>query len=464
VINDTQLSTARCRLGPIELEEKVQAEHAETPANAQRSTLNTQPLPPHIALLTGGGDKPYALGMAAALTSGGTHVDFVGSDDLKVADIVNNSRVNFLNLRGDQRQNAGAMEKVLRVLKYYVSLVVYAASSKPKLFHILWNNKLELVDRTLLMWFYKLLGKKLVLTVHNVNAGERDSVDSWLNRISLRVQYGLSDHIFVHTAKMKSQLISEFGVEGAKVTVIPFGINNSIPTTDISPGEAKRRLGIEAVDKTLLFFGNIAPYKGLEYLIAAFINMVKTDSTYRLIIAGRLKGSRDYWHRLHATIIASGVSERIIQRIEYIPDEETEVYFKAADVLVLPYQYVFQSGVLFLGYNFGLPVIAADVGSLKEEIVEGETGFVFRPQDSSDLAQAIRRYFASELFSALEARRASIRQYANERYSWSNVSGITTATYSNVLKASAGNRHLPPDSYRKPFNENEAAVCDVGKH
>ena len=81
--------------------------------------------------------------------------------------------------------------------------------------------------------------------------------------------------------------------------------------------------------------------------------------------------------------------DRVIEKIEYVPDEATELYFKAADVLVLPYVRVFQSGVLFLGYSFGLPVIAADVGSLKEEIVEGKTGFVFKPQDSSDLARTI---------------------------------------------------------------------------
>ena len=73
-------------------------------------------------------------------------------------------------------------------------------------------------------------------------------------------------------------------------------------------------------------------------------------------------------------------------RAEYIPDDETELYFKAADVLVLPYRHIYQSGVLFLGYSFGLPVLAADVGALKEEIVEGKTGFVFKPEDSVDLA------------------------------------------------------------------------------
>ena len=85
----------------------------------------------------------------------------------------------------------------------------------------------------------------------------------------------------------------------------------------------------------------------------------------------------------------SGVGERIIRKIEYVPDEDTEIYFKAADVLILPYTHVFQSGVLFLAYSFGLPAIAADVGSLREEIIEGETGLVFKPRDSVDLARKI---------------------------------------------------------------------------
>src|SRR4029453_3722615 len=56
----------------------------------------------HVALLTGGGDKPYALGMAAALTSAGIVVDFIGSADLCVPEVTGNRRINFLDLRGDQ--------------------------------------------------------------------------------------------------------------------------------------------------------------------------------------------------------------------------------------------------------------------------------------------------------------------------------------------------------------------------
>jgi D-inositol-3-phosphate glycosyltransferase len=391
------------------------------------------PQPLRVTLLTGGGDKPYALGMATALTSEGISIDFIGSDDLSVPELLTNRRVNFLNLRGNQNPTTSPIQKMARVLAYYWRLVRYSAGAKPKIFHILWNNKFQLFDCTLLMLYYKLLRKRIVFTVHNVNAGKRDSNDSWLNRLSLKVQYNLSDHLFVHTDGMKDELISEFHICESKVSVIPFGINNTVPNTGLSSAEAKRRLNVSSGDKTLLFFGNIAPYKGLEYLIAAFCALLKQDRSYRLLIVGRPKGSQSYWNEIQRSLANSNVGDRVIEQIEYVPDEATEVYFKAADALILPYAHVFQSGVLFLGYNFGLPVIAADVASLKNEIVERRTGLVFTAQDPSDLANKIEEYFKSELFTDLENTRFQIKQYANDRYSWSRVAEITTAVYSNLL-------------------------------
>src|SRR5207302_8169140 len=142
----------------------------------------------------------------------GLSVDFIGSDDLNVPELVNNRHVNFLNLRGDQSPEASSLRKIARVGIYYWRLVRYAATAKPTIFHILWNNKIEFFDRTLLMLYYKLLGKKIALTAHNVNIGLRDSNDAWLNRLSLKFQYKLSDHIFVHTEKMKRHLASQFRI------------------------------------------------------------------------------------------------------------------------------------------------------------------------------------------------------------------------------------------------------------
>jgi D-inositol-3-phosphate glycosyltransferase len=386
-----------------------------------------------VSLLSGIDDKPYVLGFADAFTSESIAFDLIGSDNLEVPELLRNHRINFLNLRGDQRSDASLNSKAFRILRYYFRLVCYAVRAQPKIFHIFWNNKFEFFDRTLLMLYYKLLGKKLIFTAHNVNIRKRDCTDTWLNRFSLRVQYQLVDHIFVHTERMKQELLSDFGIQERKVSVIPFGINNTVPNTGMTTLDAKGMLGISTSDKTMLCYGQIAPYKGLEYLISAFSELLKRDGNYRLIIAGKPKWNEIYWNQIVQLMIDRGLRERVIERIEHVPDEETELYFKAADVLILPYTHIFQSGVLFLGYSFGLPVIAADVGSLKQEIVEGKTGFVFRAQDSSDLARKIENYFNSELFHNLEARRGEIQNFANERYSWDKVARITTGVYSNLM-------------------------------
>ena len=440
MIAETQVRNSPRRIPSFvgsKVRDQVARKQSCTRYHLDLSTINNQPsATSRIALLTGGGDKPYALGLVAALTSTAISVDFIGSDELNVPEVIENPRVHFLNLRGDQRPEAGRASKLLRVSRYYIRLIRYAASARPPIFHILWNNKIEVFDRTLLMLYYKLLGKRLVFTAHNVNARKRDGNDSWLNRLTLRAQYKLLDHIFVHTEAMKTELSSEFCVPESKVSVIPFGINNTVPNTTLSRDQAKRYFGLNSSDKTLLFFGNIAPYKGLEYLTAAFAEVSKDLPNYRLIIGGRPKGCESYWRRIEQAILSSGAGDRIIRKIEYVPDEETELYFKAADVLILPYTHVFQSGVLFLGYSFGLPAIAADVGGLREEIMEGKTGFVFKPQDSSDLARTIRRYFDSELFRNLDDRRSEIKQYANERYSWEKVGEITREVYRKLLAQS----------------------------
>ena len=395
------------------------------------SALSPQTL--RVSLLTGGADRPYALGLTSALTSAGISVDFIGSDELNLPELLQDPRVNFLNLRGDQSAKAGLAKKIVRVLAYYWRLVRYAVTARPKIFHILWNNKFELFDRTLLIVYYKVMGRNVVLTAHNVNIRKRDRTDTWLNRFSLRMQYRLVDHIFVHTKKMKRELFGEFGVPESKISVIPFGINNTVPDSALTAVGAKRMLGVDDGDKVMLCFGQIAPYKGLEYAVAALTELSKKDRSYRLIIAGKPKWNETYWKQIEQLIGENGVADRIVRRIEHIPDAEVELYFKAADVLIVSYIDIFQSGVLFLAYSFGLPVIAADVGSLKEEIVEDETGSVFRAQDTSDLALKIERYFRSDLFRNLETRRPEIKRYANERYSWDKVSAITTAVYRNLL-------------------------------
>jgi len=386
-----------------------------------------------VTLLTGGQDRPYAFGLSMALVSKGIGLDVIGSDEVDSPKMHTTPNLRFLKMRGSQHRNVGVGKKAWSLLSYYARLVRYASRAKPKIFHILWNNRLEYFDRTLLMLYYKACGKKIALTAHNVNQARRDSRDSLLNRLTLTIQYHLADHIFVHTQKMKSELLQDFSVRERSVTVIPFGINNSLPNTDITPTQAKQRLGIADGEKAILFLGRLRPYKGLECLLAAFQLLVSSDPNYRLIVASEpKKGSEDYLDQIRRTIDRKINPGHIIVKMHFIPDEDMEIYLKAADVLVLPYKEIFQSGVLFLGYSFGLPVVATDVGSFREEIVEGRTGFLCKPADPVDLARTLETYFQSSLYKELPQRRAEIRDYGYSHHSWDRVGELTQGAYAEL--------------------------------
>lgn len=396
--------------------------------------MSTSPTEIDVAVLTGGSDRPYVYGLAMALVEQGVHFDLVGSDALDCPEFHAGPEVTFLNLLRIPQPGASLWKKISSVSAYYVRLIRYALVAKPRVFHILWNNKFDYFDRTVLMLLYKLLGKKIAYTAHNVNAGKRDSNDSLLNRLTLRMQYRLADHIFVHTEQMKCELLQDFRVRAEAVTVIPFGINNAVPCTDLTITEARRQLGLKDGERTILFFGNIGPYKGLDHLVAAFQGINARDVQYRLIIAGKHRnGAEKYVNEICEATNRDVEQGNIIRRIEHIPDQETELYFKAADVLALPYTFVSQSGVLFLAYSFGLPVVATDVGSLRDDIVEGETGFLCKPCDPADLARTIETYFGSDLFKNLSGHRQKIRDYASERHSWSVVGAMTRSVYAELL-------------------------------
>ena len=435
---------SKCGSGEVSLSEgenpllKAQDGSQDASSNSESSSesVRTKNATHHVAVLTGGFDRPYAFGLSMALAATGVQLDVIGSDEVDHPAMHNTPGIRFLNLHRKWDLKGNITAKGLKVLAFYGRLLSYCITSRVTTFHILWNNKVPLFDRTLLLLIYKLFRKRLVFTAHNVNAGERDGTDSLLNRLTLKSQYRLVDHVFVHTKKMRQQLIEEYGLRPAAVTVIPFGINNAVPHTDLRVAEARRRLGIAESEKTILFFGNIRIYKGLHYLVEAFESLVDDgNGPYRLVIAGSKPNEEgeQYWEGIERRIKDSRLESRILQRIQYIPDDETEIYFKAADVAVLPYTYISQSGVLALSYSFELPVVATRVGSFEEEVVEGKTGFLCNAGSATDLARAIRGYFASELYRRLDEKRDEIRTYAAERYSWRTVGEMTCEVYERIL-------------------------------
>jgi len=388
-----------------------------------------------VSLFTGGPSDPgYAIPLATALAEKDIFVDFIGNDSFERDISLQRGNIQYLNLRGSQDPAAALRSKITRVLRYYRNLIAYAQRTDSKLFHILWPNKFEAFDRTVLNIFYKLNRKKLVFTAHNVNTRKRDGVDSPTNRMTLRAMYSMLDHIFVHTELCREELLREYGVPPRKISVIPHGLNTYVPDMLLSKLEARHSLGVGSDDKVLLFFGQIARYKGLDILVEALRALASSNESYTVIIAGRAKtGSGSYWPQLKAQLQNERIASRVLIRDGFIPEGDIARLFRASDVLILPYRAIYQSGPLFLAYRFGVPVIATRVGSFDRDIVSGVTGLLSRPEDPQDLALAIRSYFASYLYLNGDQSREQIRQIGVERYSWDRVADTTREVYARLL-------------------------------
>lgn len=150
--------------------------------------------------------------------------------------------------------------------------------------------------------------------------------------------------------------------------------------------EAGMRLQIDTNKKTLLFFGLIRDYKGLDLLIDA---MSLLDDSYQLIIAGESYGD---FSKYRQQIDASPAKSRIKVVNRYIEDSEVSVLFSASDLLVIPYRSATQSGVVPIAYHFEVPVVATDVGGLKETVAEPGTGLLCRPSPES-ISGSIEKLF-----------------------------------------------------------------------
>ncbi len=175
---------------------------------------------------------------------------------------------------------------------------------------------------------------------------------------------------------------------------------------------ARRNLKIDKKKKTILFFGFIRAYKGLDLLIDAFGQL---DDSYQLIIAGECYESFDKYQRL---IDNSKLKNNIFVHNSYIRDDEVALYFGAADICVLPYKSATQSGITAISHHFELPLIATNVGGLKETIINDENGLIVNEINATALKITMKKYFDDNLKNKFIKN----IQLVKKNKSWSNLS------------------------------------------
>jgi glycosyltransferase involved in cell wall biosynthesis len=191
----------------------------------------------------------------------------------------------------------------------------------------------------------------------------------------------------------------------------------------IEQTEARKKLGIPIDKKIILCFGFIRDYKGIDLAISA---ISKLGPEYHLVIAGEVYGTFDKYNKL---IDDLGVGDKVSLFTRYISDEETPLFFSAADACLLPYKSATQSGIVAIAYHFDLPVIATNVGGLSEMIVPWGCGLMTENVSAESIADTIKTYFKMNRTEII----ANIQNY-KEKASWKNLAD-TIINFAGELKS-----------------------------
>jgi glycosyltransferase involved in cell wall biosynthesis len=242
----------------------------------------------------------------------------------------------------------------------------------------------------------------VVYLCHNVLPHESSRVDRSL------VRWGLAkaDAFLVQSEEDRRNLLSIR--PRARVAVHPHPTYTQFAEGDMTREEARRQLGVDG--RVLLFFGLVRAYKGLQTLLAAHARIAEKLGATLLVVGEFYEDRAPY----DAQIAALGIEGRTRVIDRYIPDEEVGVYFRAADLVVLPYRSATQSGITQTAFAFGRPVVVTAVGGLPDVVDDGVTGYVVPPDNPEALANAIERFFATDAATSMSA---AIRAQA-DRFSW----------------------------------------------
>lgn len=249
---------------------------------------------------------------------------------------------------------------------------------------------------------------KVLFVCHNVLPHERFPMDKFLSKGTLKK----AEYAIVHSIEDENNLKMLLPDMKCSRTVHP--TYQAFKLRDITREEARKELGLSLDAKMILFFGLVRKYKGLMHLLNALPIVKKEIPDIKLYIVGDFGGNREEYDKL---IKDNDIEDNIFIRDGYVPDNEVEPYFMAADINICPYESATQSGIIQIAYGFELPVIATNVGGLPEVVTDSKTGYVVEPQNPEALADSIIRFYK-------ENRQQEFRENVlleKARFSWEHM-------------------------------------------
>ncbi len=305
---------------------------------------------------------------------------------------------------------------------------------RPDIIHIHWtepyiaggSSKVSRVKatRTLLeLRLARRAGIGLVWTAHDLFRHDRREDPNELR--FMRSLFELADAVIVHCEAAAAGLLETLalGPEGRqKIAIIPHGHYRGVYPDGLSRSEARERLGLPDTARVISFVGWVRSYKGVWELLEAFERLPEPDA--RLVIAGE---TVDGAYAARLTAAAKG-DERIHLSLGFVPDEELQLYLRAADVVAAPFLEIFTSGSVLLAMSFERAVIAPRRGCVID-VLDDAGGILYDADDPQGLEGALRVAMTADLEAMGRHNGAGL-----ERFDWHRVAAATRDVYEAALR------------------------------
>jgi len=363
---------------------------------------------------------PYDRALCAALAAAGAEVELVTSEFLYgPVPAAEGYAVSEAFYRRGPRRAGSRARLAAKLAQHPFDMRRLArgdglAIPRPDLRHFQWLTVQHYDARVL-----RRLREPLVLTAHDLLPREPRPGQ----RRAQRRLYDAVDAVIVHSEHGRRRLVEELGVDPAKPRVIPHGVLDYLTRI---PGRRPLdpELAAWAGDRPLaLFFGLLRPYKGLDDLLRAWREV--RDPEARLLIAGM--------PRMPLAPLRELADERVRFEPRFVTDPELPALFDRADLVVLPYREIDQSGVLYTALAFGKACLLTRVGGFAEVGEQDGAARLVEPGDPAALGAAL-----GELLGDPDARgrlEAAARAAGASRYSWSAIAAHTLELYRELIEA-----------------------------
>lgn len=242
----------------------------------------------------------------------------------------------------------------------------------------------------------RLLRKKVIVTAHEAKGwrsggalqGAPKTAGEGKNAKRSQWIVDRSDGVIVHNRYSYEQLTSTFAPKNP-VAIVPY-INHA-ESLGALPGRtaARELLKLPLDQKIFLFFGNCRPEKGLDLALQALSQVKDSEEEFLFVTAGKMKPDEESFFRGLVDELELGSTVRM--DVGLVPDDRAIAYYRAADVIVLPYRHIYDSGVAMTASTCARAILTSDLPPMLELTENGRLGLHFRAGDVADLALEMKR-------------------------------------------------------------------------